>query len=203
MIAKLTGTLDSRFETSIVIDVNGVGYALLCSQNTLKDIPSEGSSCCLFVEPLIRAENITLFGFSTEIERSIFRLLLTVQGVGGKVCLAILSVLTPSQIQNSILIQDHVPFTQADGVGPKVAQRIVRELKEKVGFVTTKDPLNTGIAFSKTPSSLQQEVVSALMNLGYKKQEALTAVSQVMENASESLSLNQMIPLALKQLGRG
>ena len=200
MIAKLTGTLDSRFDSSIVIDVNGVGYALLCSQNTLRDIPAEGSSCRLFVEPLIRSENITLFGFSTDVERSIFRLLLTVQGVGGKVCLAILSVLTPSQIQNSILMQDHVPFTQADGVGPKVAQRIVRELKDKVGFVPEKGGLGANSPSVKMPSSIEQEVVSALMNLGYKKQEASEAVYQAMDGVSESLSLSQMIPLALKKL---
>ena len=142
MIAKLTGSLDSRYDTSVVIDVNGVGYALLCSQNTLQDLPGEGAACVLFVEPLIRSESITLFGFSSETERSAFRLLLTVQGVGGKVCLAILSVLTPLQIQNNILSQDHVPFTQADGVGPKLAQRIVRELKDKANFSGEKSSLN-------------------------------------------------------------
>jgi Holliday junction DNA helicase RuvA len=199
MIAKLTGKLDSRFDTSVVIDVNGVGYVLLCSQNTLRELPPERNSCVLFVEPLIRAENITLFGFFTEAERSVFRLLLTVQGVGGKVCLAILSILTPSQIQNSILSQDYVPFTQADGVGPKVAQRIVRELKDKFNLVIGINSLASQPS-SSAPSSLQQEAVSALINLGYKKQEALETVYRIIESTSEPLSLNQIIPLALKQL---
>ena len=203
MIAKLTGNLDSRFDTSLVIDVNGVGYALLCSQNTLRSLPPEGSSCMLFVEPLIRAESITLFGFFTEEERSIFRLLLTVQGVGGKVCIAILSVLTPLQIQNGIVSQDHVPFTQAEGVGPKVAQRIVRELKDKINLPLRQSLLNAA-PHTMTPSSLQQEAVSALLNLGYKKQEAVEAVYKVVDSAdqSQSMSLNQIIPLALKQLAR-
>jgi Holliday junction DNA helicase RuvA len=126
-------------------------------------------------------------------------LLLTVQGVGGKVCLAILSILTPSQIQNSILSQDYVPFTQADGVGPKVAQRIVRELKDKFNLVIGINSLASQPS-SSAPSSLQQEAVSALINLGYKKQEALETVYRIIESTSEPLSLNQIIPLALKQL---
>ena len=197
MIAKLTGSLDSRYDTSVVIDVNGVGYALLCSQNTLQDLPGEGAACVLFVEPLIRSESITLFGFSSETERSAFRLLLTVQGAGGKVCLAILSVLTPLQIQNNILSQDHVPFTQADGVGPKLAQRIVRELKDKANFSGEKSSLNSAL---NTPSSLHPEAVSALINLGYKKQDVLEAIHRVMEGKDQSFSLAQIIPLALKQL---
>lgn len=198
MIAKLTGKLDSRFDTSVVIDVNGVGYALFCSQNSLKDLPSEGSLCTVLVEPLIRQEAITLFGFSTDTERSLFRLLLTVQGVGGKVCLSILSVMTSLEVQHSILGQDHIPFTRADGVGPKVAQRIVRELKDKVAGVTGKIVLNS--VPSMGASSLYQESVSALVNLGYKKQEALEVVHSIIDKSQDSLSLNQVIPLALKKL---
>lgn len=200
MIAKLTGKLDSRLDGLVVIDVNGVGYAVLCSHHTLKDMPEVGQACSLFIEPLIRAENITLFGFMTEAERSVFRILLTVQGVGGKVCMAILSVLSPVQIQQSIQVQDHVPFTQADGVGPKVAQRIVRELKDKVNLSFDQ----TSKSFAAAPQSslgLHPEALSALMNLGYKKQEAMEALSAVLA-AEDNLSLNQIIPLALKQLAR-
>ncbi|MDC0348875.1 Holliday junction branch migration protein RuvA [Alphaproteobacteria bacterium] len=198
MIAKLTGKVDSQQDTSLVIDVNGVGYALLCSRTTLKDLPPRGQVCSVFVEPIIRSEQITLFGFFTEQERSIFRLLLTVQGVGGKVCISLLSSMTPSQIQNSILSQDAVPLTQADGVGPKVAQRIVRELKDKVG---------AGVFASEAPSfvesltsQVQREAISALTNLGYKKQEVLEAVHKVTQESTEDLSLNQVVPLVLKQL---
>lgn len=201
MIAKLTGKLDSRFDSSVVLDVQGVGYALLCSQNTLKNLPSEGVVCTLFVEPLIRQDSFTLFGFLTDTERSLFRLLLTVQGVGGKVCLAILSALTPSQIQNNILAQDYSPFTDAEGVGPKLAQRIVRELKDKMNNVGGRIPDNFS-SLTRSTSSIQEETISALVNLGYKKQEALEAVYQVEEKDIESISLNEMIPLALKKLTR-
>jgi len=198
MIAKLTGKLDSQQGSSLVIDVNGVGYALLCSQTTLKDLPPHGQVFSIFVEPLVRAEQITLFGFFTEQERSIFRLLLTVQGVGGKVCISLLSSMTPSQIQNSILSQDSVPLTQADGVGPKVAQRIVRELKDKVGAgVFSSEPLSF---VESLTSKVQKEAISALTNLGYKKQEVLEAVHKVTQESKEGLSLNQVVPLALKQL---
>lgn len=199
MIAKLTGKIDSRTESSVVVDVNGVGYFLMCSRNTLNDLPIEASACVLFVEPLIRSESIILFGFSREEERSIFRLLLTVQGVGGKVCIAILSVLTPSDIAKSIASQDHVPFTEADGVGPKVAQRIVRELKDKVGQFIGKD-LSSGVSLPRSTSSLHQEAISALVNLGYKRQQAVEAVHLVMQEDNSPIPLGQLIPLALKQL---
>lgn len=199
MIAKLTGKLDSRFDSSIVVDVQGVGYALLCSQNTLRNLPDLGHGCALFVEPLIRQDAFTLFGFLTESERSLFRLLLTVQGVGGKVCLAILSVLTPSQVQTHILTQDHTPFTQAEGVGPKLAQRIIRELKDKVSGPIGKESENV-VPLTPRSSAVHEEAISALVNLGYKKQEALEAVYRTVEKNADSISLNQLIPLALKQL---
>lgn len=199
MIAKLTGKLDSQFDSSVVVDVQGVGYALLCSQNTLRHLPELGNICALFVEPLIRQDSFTLFGFLTESERSLFRLLLTVQGVGGKVCLSILSVLTPSQIQTHILAQDHNPFTQAEGVGPKLAQRIVRELKDKMSGMIGKTTENF-VSMTQISSSVHEEAISALVNLGYKKQQALEAVYRITEKNTDPISLNELIPLALKQL---
>ncbi len=188
MISKLRGFLDTIDAQGLVIDVNGVGYSVACSQNTLRNLPASGDPLTLYIETLMRAEQINLYGFLTDQERSIFKLLLTVQGVGGKVCLSLLSALTSDQIFNAILTQDHVPLTQADGVGPKLATRIVRELKDK--------------AISEAPLSLtpvvtgsHQEALSALINLGYKRQEVLDVLKTLEESA-----LDKLIPLALKHL---
>jgi Holliday junction DNA helicase RuvA len=188
MISKLRGFLDTIDAQGLVIDVNGVGYSVACSQNTLRNLPASGDALTLYIETLMRAEQINLYGFLTDQERSIFKLLLTVQGVGGKVCLSLLSALTSDQIFNSILTQDHVPLTQADGVGPKLATRIVRELKDKK---ISEAPL------SLTPvvSGSHQEALSALINLGYKRQ----AVLDVLKTLEES-ALDKLIPLALKHL---
>ncbi len=186
MISKLRGSLDSVDSQGLVIDVNGVGYSIACSQNTLRNLPASGDSLTLYIETLMRAEQINLYGFLTDQERSIFKLLLTVQGVGGKVCLSLLSALTSDQIFNAILTQDHVPLTQADGVGPKLATRIVRELKDKAGGQVLSIPIT---------NKLQQQALSALLNLGYKRQEVL----ETLQNLEES-TLDKLIPLALKQL---
>jgi Holliday junction DNA helicase RuvA len=186
MISKLRGFLDTIDTQSLVIDVNGVGYSVSCSQNTLQSLPVLGESLVLYIETLMRAEQINLYGFLTDQERSIFKLLLTVQGVGGKVCLSLLSALTADQIFNAILTQDHVPLTQADGVGPKLAMRIVRELKDKTGGQAL---------FIPASNSLHQEALSALLNLGYKRQEVL----ETLQNIEES-TLDKLIPLALKHL---
>lgn len=185
MISKLRGLLDTLDSQGVVIDVNGVGYSVACSQNTLRNLPVPGESLVLYIETLMRAEQIHLYGFISEQERSIFKLLLTIQGVGGKVCLSLLSALTADQIMNAIVTQDHAPLTQADGVGPKLATRIVRELKDKAG----------GQALSSTSSNLHQQALSALLNLGYKRQEVL----ETLQNLEES-TLDKLIPLALKHL---
>ena len=198
MISKLKGILDSHEQGQIVLDVNGVGYALYCSTQTGQSLPSEGGACTLYVEPLIRAEHISLFGFSTPEERALFRVMLTVQGVGGKVCMALLSALDPQTLRESIETQDHVPLTQADGIGPKVAQRIVRELKDKMGSMSFAGSLKPTAV--KGTNKLQQEAVSALVNLGYKKGDAVVAVDKALKDGTPDLTLNQLIPLALKEL---
>ena len=198
MIAKLKGLLESREDHQVVLDVGGVGYALFCSGTTLKTLPVEGSPCVLYVEPVIRSEQITLFGFTTAEERALFRLLLTVQGVGGKVCIALLSALTPDALQQSIIAEDHVPLTEADGVGPKVAQRIVRELKDKTGGLVIVPTGGAGLP--KTTSQIHLEAISALVNLGYKKPAAQMAVQKILTAQEGEIGLNQLIPLALKEL---
>lgn len=194
MIAKLTGQVDHKDNGHIILDVHGVGYALSCSQQTIQNLPAVGSPSTLYVEPLFRADMLTLFGFITVEERALFRLLLTVQGVGGRVCMALLSALSPDQLRAAITSEDHKPLTQADGVGPKVAQRIVRELKDKVvGGVS--GPLPTQL----NSSQLEIEALSALTNLGYKKTEVVS-VLQTLLKGDDDLTLPQLIPLALKEL---
>lgn len=195
MIAKLTGQIDHKENGHIILDVNGVGYALWCSAYTAQDLPSVGGGCSLYVEPLFRSETLTLFGFLTIEERSLFRLLLTVQGVGGRVCMSLLSALSSDQLRAAILAEDHQPLTKAEGVGPKVAQRIVRELKDKVvGSVSG------SLSTCFTPSQLETEALSALINLGYKKTEVAVVLQKLMKDHKEELTLPQLIPLALKEL---
>lgn len=195
MIAKLTGQIDHKEHGHIILDVNGVGYALWCSHHTVQGLSAVGSLCSLYVEPLFRSETLTLFGFLTVEERSLFRLLLTVQGVGGRVCMALLSALSSDQLRAAIVAEDHRPLTQADGVGPKVAQRIVRELKDKVvGSVSV------AVSACFTPSQLETEALSALINLGYKKTEVAVVLQKLMKDQKEELTLPQLIPLALKEL---
>ncbi|MBT5654293.1 MAG: Holliday junction branch migration protein RuvA, partial [Alphaproteobacteria bacterium] len=132
MIAKLKGLIDTRLEDSIIIDVQGVGYQLFCSNQTLSQLPEVGEACEVQVETIMRAEQLTLFGFATPEEKGWFKLLTTVQGVGARVGLALLSALSANDLTNALLAEDKAMITRADGVGPKLAGRIVTELKDKV-----------------------------------------------------------------------
>ncbi|MCW9045346.1 MAG: Holliday junction branch migration protein RuvA, partial [Alphaproteobacteria bacterium] len=135
MIAKLSGTLDSSGEGWAVIDVGGVGYLVFCSNRTLSKFPGVGEAVRVFVETHVREDQFHLYGFIDSVERDWYRLLITVQGVGAKVGLAILGVLSPDQIMQAIAAQDKAAITRANGVGPKVATRILTELKEKAGAI--------------------------------------------------------------------
>ncbi|MEI8320865.1 MAG: Holliday junction branch migration protein RuvA [Alphaproteobacteria bacterium] len=199
MIAKLKGIVDGIRGNQLVLDVNGVGYSLLCSNQTLGQLPPIGSFANVSVEVLIRQDNITLFGFFTEEEREAFKLLLTVQGVGGKVCLSLLSSISPATLQTCLLTQDHLPLTQAEGVGPKLAMRIVHELKGKT-LLTGSLP---GVTASIVPlASVSQDALSALMNLGYRRQDVAEALAKVHEDMGADLSLDALIPQTLKRLSK-
>ncbi|MEO1143160.1 MAG: Holliday junction branch migration protein RuvA, partial [Pseudomonadota bacterium] len=169
MIGKLKGILDSIGEETIIIDVGGVGYEVFCSARTLATLPTIGEPMSMSVETHVRETEIKLFGFSSEMERDWFRLLQSVQGVGAKVALAIQGTLAPADLASAIALQDKAMVARAPGVGPKVAQRIVLELKNKVPAYSADAAMDMGLAHDigdGVASSAVQDAVSALSNLG-------------------------------------
>lgn len=211
MISKLKGVIDSTGEDWAVIDVHGVGYLTWCGRRTLDAFPAAGEAATVFVETVVREDAITLYGFASEGERAFFRLLTTVQGVGAKVALAILSVGTPDQLRQGIAAQDKTVFTRASGVGPKLAARIVAELKDKVAGMAlgpmtaaVKAPVLAGAgAGAPAASSAADDAVSALVNLGYGRADAFAAVARAAAEAGEGARDSALIAAALKDLGKG
>ena len=200
MIAKLTGLIDTIGDTFLILDVNGVGYLISCSSRTLSNIGAKGDRAVLLIETVMRAESLHLYGFGSREEQDCFRLLTTVQGVGMRMGLALLSALAPSDIYQAIAAQDKTTLTHADGVGPKLASRILTELKDKIpGNI----PFTSNV--TSLPSSLSpnvQEAVSALVNLGYRRLEAVTAITKAQHHLGEDASLNDLIRQGLSQLAR-
>ncbi len=205
MIAKLTGFVDTINDNTLILDVNGVGYLLSCGRQTLSNLPLKGEKTVLYVETLMRAEQLTLYGFGSAQEKESFNILMTVQGVGGRMALAVLSALTPDRLFQAISAQEPTLLTQADGVGPKLANRIVRELKDKVGgFLNSNTiPSSAESTTHQTSASNNSEALSALLNLGYRRAEAIEAVGKAQIEAGDEASLNTIIPLALKKLAQG
>jgi len=203
MIAMLSGVLDSVAEDSAIIDVNGVGYLVFCSRRTLADLPRPGGKVRLYVETHVREDHIHLFGFLLSEERSWFRLLTTVQGVGARVALSILSVLPADQLLTAIVAQDKTAINRANGVGPKLAQRIVTELKDKVGGIGLSGPAaivaGTGTAADAAPN---EEAVSALVNLGFSRTEAFGAVARAGQSLGGAAGVNDLIRGGLKELAQ-
>ena len=205
MIAKLKGILDSAGEDWLIIDVNGVGYLAHGSSRTLSSMPRMGEVVGVHIETVVREDAITLFAFAGIEERDLFRLLTSVQGVGAKVALAILSALSPTDLQNAIAAQDKTAVSRAKGVGPKVATRIVTELKDKVTALVFKPK---GVQTSPTASPEQNvagnaavaDAVSALVNLGYKPVDAHGAVAKAMNELGEDADVGALVPAALKEL---
>jgi holliday junction DNA helicase RuvA len=195
VIAMLAGVVDQTAADSIVLDVNGVGYLVFASSRSLAKAPGRGEPLRLLIETHVREDHIHLYGFADEAEREWFRLLTTVQGVGARIALALLSALAPEQLATAIAAQDRVVLTQAEGVGPKLAQRVVNELKDKVGAVT----LGPAAAPSHGAAS---EAVSALVNLGYPRGDAYGAVSAATRVLGANASLDALIRSGLKELAR-
>lgn len=201
MIAKLRGILDSYGEDWCIVDVNGVGYLVFCSSKTLDKLGNVGDEVSLMIETHIREDHFHLFGFATDLEKDWFQLLQTVQGVGAKVALAILSTVAPDALSNSIAAQDKTVVGQASGVGPKLATRIVNELKDKVAkFAFAPGPASGGDEKPGRSSSLG-DAVSALTNLGYKQAEAYTAVSKAIADGADD-DVQTLIRLGLKELAK-
>jgi Holliday junction DNA helicase RuvA len=206
MIGKLKGILDSIGDDWIIIDVQGVGYLVHCSSKTFGQLPAIGEAVTIFIETHVRETEIKLFGFTSELDKEWFRLLQSVQGVGAKVALAALGALSPNDLSSAIALQDKAMVAQAPGIGPKVAQRIVTELKDKVpavgGTVTElHDTLAAADAGAVAGSVPAADAVSALMNLGYPSQHASEAVAKAVKKLDgEEVDSATLIRLGLKEL---
>ena len=203
MIGKLTGLVDSSGEDWVILDVGGVGYLLFCSGRTLARLGAAGEPARLWVETHVREDHIHLYGFVDQAERDWYRLLSTVQGVGARMALAILSVLPPEDLVRAIASQDKAALTRANGVGPKLGQRIVTELKDKVGaiewggdrIVLAEAGLPEG-----APRQPPDDAVSALVNLGYRRTEAFGAVAKAARELGPEATLEGLIREGLKDL---
>ncbi len=198
MIARLTGTLAETSTDGAVIDVGGVGYQLLASARTLDAIGPIGGAVLLLTEMQVREDSMTLFGFGSAGERESFRALTSVQGVGGRVALAILSVLDPAELAAAVSRGDKAMVARANGVGPKLAMRIVNELAGKLG--------SPGIALtagSPTPrGGPAHDALSALANLGFKPADASAAVAAAVEDLGDSATLDALVRLALRKAAK-
>lgn len=197
MIAKLTGILDDFGPDWAVIDVGGVGYLVFCSAKTLVHLGVRGDACTVFTQMQVSETDMRLIGFASGAERDWFRLLTAVQGVGSKVALAILSALSTEELQRACAATDAAMVARANGVGPKLAARIVNELKDKAGGLPTTPG---AIALASAPAgTASSDAVSALQNLGFKPQVATDAVARAIEELGAGASLNDLIRVGLKR----
>ncbi|MEM1133592.1 MAG: Holliday junction branch migration protein RuvA [Pseudomonadota bacterium] len=201
MIAKLTGKLDDVSSDTAIIDVQGVGYLVHASARTLSNLGARGDSITVHTEMQVSENDMRLIGFASAAERDGFRLLINVQGVGGKVALAIQSALTPEELGTAIAQGDVAQVTRAQGVGPKLAKRIVNELKDKMGGVDLGGAGVSGAAPAPAGSA-SADAVSALTNLGFKPVEATRAVAAAEAELGDTGDLDGLVKLALKKVGR-
>jgi Holliday junction DNA helicase RuvA len=198
MIAHLKGRLEVTGIDHVVIDVNGVGYLAGASARTITALGALGEFVTLHTEMLVSEDNIRLMGFATASERDWFRLLTSVQGVGAKVALAILSILSPDEVQTAVARADSAMIARANGVGPKLAQRIVNELKDKAGGVALGAP-----GSSAAPAGgAAQDAVSAMLNLGFKPAEASSAVNAAADELGAGATLDALVRLALRKAAK-
>lgn len=198
MIAKLTGLLDDTGPDWAIIDVNGVGYLVHCSARTLDHLGIRGDRVVVHTEMQVSETDQRLIGFTSGAELGWFRLLTAVQGVGSKVALAILSALTTDELQRACAGGDSAMVARANGVGPKLASRIVNELKDKAGALPVAPGLPGAIVLAP-PGSASADAVSALQNLGFKPPVAAMAVSRAVEELGEDAGLNELVRVALKR----
>ena len=205
MIGKLKGILDSYGEDSVILDVNGVGSLVHCSARTLQALPAAGEPVMLAIETHVREDQIRLFGFLSDGEREWFRLLQTVQGVGTKVALSVLSTLKPADLASAIALRDKAMVARSPGVGPTVAERIVTELKDKAPPYADLDPavirLSGAVDERRAPQPVS-DAVSALVNLGYGQPQAATAVASAARSIGEDAEVSELIKLGLKELAK-
>ena len=199
MIASLAGIVELVGAESVVVDVGGVGYLVFAASRTLARLPARGEPVRLLIETHVREDHIHLYGFADDAERDWFRLLTTVQGVGAKTALALLSALAPGALTAAVLAQDKAALTQAAGVGRKLAQRIVIELREKVGSVAL-GPAAAADAAAAPGNAVAGDAVSALVNLGYPRTDAFAAVSAAARALGSAARLDALLKASLKEL---
>jgi len=203
MIGKLKGVVDEIGEDHLIIDVHNVGYVVHCGSRTLAGLPPPGEGVTLFIETHVREDQLRLYGFASTLEREWFRLLQVVQGVGAKVALAVLSTLTPSELANAIALRDLAMISRAPGVGKKVAERIVTELKSKAPAMGADDlgGFRQSLGEGQAPGAVS-DAVSALVNLGYGRDQAATAVAAALRSAGEAAPSATLIRLGLRELSQ-
>ncbi len=220
MIAKLKGIVDTVGDEYCIIDVNGVGYLVFASSKTLGRLKI-GEAANILIETVVREDSISLFGFASALEKEWFLTLTKVQGVGAKVCLSILSALAPQQLAQAVAAQDKASFTRANGVGPKLAARIVTELKDKIVTIPVAAAATTAelakeldmdadqetetyednlMARADDPTAME-DALSALVNLGYQRLEAYRVVNQVLI-ANPNVDVSELIRLSLKEFAK-
>ena len=205
MIGKLKGMVDSYGADTVILDVGGVGYQVHCSPRTLQALPAQGEAATLSIETYVREDQIKLFGFASDTEREWFRLLQTVQGVGAKVALSVLGTLKVSELAEAVAMRDKATVARTPGVGPKVAERIVTELKDKAPAFASVDPavvhLASAVDDDRAPGPVR-DAISALVNLGYGQPQAAAAIASASRDAGEGAETTKLIRLGLKELAK-
>lgn len=219
MIGRLRGRVDYKTQDHLLLDVNGVGYLIFCSERTLAEIPVDGEFTTIYTDLLVREDLMQLFGFLSQAEKEWYRLLISVQGVGAKASLAILSALGEDGVSRSIALGDWASIKSAKGIGPKTAQRVVNELKDKAAHVMSIVPNEIGerenkidegevveriddhppINLAASNKTAQADALSALQNLGYSPSESAAAVAKILHESSD-LSTEELIRNSLKML---
>ena len=219
MIGRLRGRVDYKAHDHFLLDVSGVGYLIFCSERTLSEIPGNGEFTTIYTDLLVREDLLQIFGFLSQVEKEWYRLLMSVQGVGAKASLAILSALGEDGVSRAIALGDWTSVKSAKGIGPKTAQRVVNELKDKAAHVMSLVPHKVGnqeekvsdadiieriddnpsINLAISNNSAQAEALSALQNLGYTPSDAAAAVAKIL-NQSSDLSTEELIRSSLKML---
>ncbi|MBM3508141.1 MAG: Holliday junction branch migration protein RuvA [Alphaproteobacteria bacterium] len=207
MIAKLNGKLDSVGTDSVIVDVGGVGYLVFCSAMTMRGLPAQGAMVTLVIETHVREDHIHLYGFAHDSERRWFKALQDVQGVGAKVALSLLSAATPSVLAQAIAAQDDAPLRSAQGVGPKLAKRILIEMKDRApGIALDATRPTPSEAIAATPAvaedATMSDAVSALVNLGYGRSDAFAAVATSARAKDGKATVADLIRGGLSELGR-
>jgi holliday junction DNA helicase RuvA len=205
MIGKLKGIIDSYGDEHVILDCHGVGYLVHCSSRTLQALPQAGEAATLFIETIVREDMIRLFGFATALEKDWFNILLGVQGVGQKVALAILSTLKPGELANAIAMKDKAAIARTSGVGPKLAERICVELKDKAPAFGTIDPAVMRLAGEADEGRVKgpaKDAISALVNLGYGQPQAAAAVAAASKALGEAAETGALIRQGLRELAK-